>query len=330
MAQSRLEVVNRHLKGRPPDIQCQPSVLGGSSVKFIDKEFNYTLNNPCISREDRIFYEKNGFIVIPDLFDEQLLDECCERFAALCEGRIPKGNMTLMKDLSLMKLGAQGQHLYNKAQDILYDEVFEKYILNKKLLDVVECFTGPNIKGVHSMLINKPPDSGGLTSRHPLHQDLYYFPFRPADRIVAAWTALEDATTENGCLVVIPGTHKSQLLPHTYPEWEGGANKLYHGVKNYNPDDLIPLPMRRGQTVFFHPLLLHGSGSNQTKGFRRSISCHYAPLDCYYIDVEGTIQEEMAQEVIAVAKRKFGTDININQIWELRARTVRESLNCKY
>ena len=69
-------------------------------------------------------------------------------------------------------------------------------------------------------MINKPPDPGTQTSRHPLHQDLYYFPFRPADRIVCAWTAMEHIHRENGCLVVLPGTHKGELLPHGYPNWE--------------------------------------------------------------------------------------------------------------
>lgn len=65
---------------------------------------------------------------------------------------------------------------------------------------------------VPAVLINKPPDPGTLSSRHPLHQDLHYFPFRPADRIVCAWTAMQRVTRENGCLVVIPGTHKGELL----------------------------------------------------------------------------------------------------------------------
>jgi phytanoyl-CoA hydroxylase len=94
-------------------------------------------------------------------------------------------------------------------------------VLISQLLDYVECITGPNIMAVHTMLINKPPDSGAMTSRHPLHQDLHYFPFRPADRIVAAWTAMEPVTTDNGCLVVIPGSHrKGVLYQHEYPEWE--------------------------------------------------------------------------------------------------------------
>jgi phytanoyl-CoA hydroxylase len=69
-------------------------------------------------------------------------------------------------------------------------------------------------------LINKPPDPGTQSSRHPLHQDLYYFPFRPANRIVCAWTAMEKINRQNGCLVVLPGSHKGELERHEYPDWE--------------------------------------------------------------------------------------------------------------
>ena len=46
------------------------------------------------------------------------------------------------------------------------------------VLDRVACFIGNDIKAMHTMFINKPPDLGSGTSRHPLHQDLHYFPFR--------------------------------------------------------------------------------------------------------------------------------------------------------
>ena len=61
------------------------------------------------------------------------------------------------------------------------------------------------------MLINKPP---GVDGRHPLHQDLLYFPFRPADRIIGTWTAMVPCDRTNGCLVVVPGSHKGPLLEH--------------------------------------------------------------------------------------------------------------------
>ncbi|EYC22791.1 hypothetical protein Y032_0016g2950 [Ancylostoma ceylanicum] len=155
--------------------------------------------------------------------------------------------------------------------------------------------------------------SGKLTSRHPMHQDLHYFPFRPADFICCAWTAMERINRANGCLVVVPGTHKGTLLPHEYPKWEiglkksfnrgvetigvlllqGGVNKAYHGIQDYDPSmPRLHVEMEAGDTVFFHPILIHGSGANRTEGFRKAISCHYANDDlCRYIDVRNSSQE---------------------------------------
>ena len=94
-----------------------------------------------------------------------------------------------------------------------------------EIVDTIKDLVGTptsNLLAMHTMLINKPPDNGKLTSRHPMHQDLQYFNFRPADFICCAWTAMERINRANGCLVVVPGTHKDPgvLLPHEYPKWE--------------------------------------------------------------------------------------------------------------
>jgi phytanoyl-CoA hydroxylase len=158
--------------------------------------------------------------------------------------------------------------------------LFEGYAKNPTLLDRVEEFIGPDIKSIHSMLINKPPD---LDGRHPLHQDLLYFPFRPADRVVATWTALEVCNRENGCLAVVPGSHRGELLDHVNPEWEY-LNFGYFGVDDPTVlDSRIHLEMQPGDTVFFHPLLIHGSGRNRSSGFRRAISTHYASAHCRFL-----------------------------------------------
>ena len=87
-----------------------------------------------------------------------------------------------MKDLSLKdRTGLPNERIYNKVQDFCWDPVLSKYITYPRVLDYVECFVGPNIRACHSMLINKPPDAGTRTSRHPLHQDLHYFPFRQGE-----------------------------------------------------------------------------------------------------------------------------------------------------
>ncbi|XP_075221279.1 phytanoyl-CoA dioxygenase, peroxisomal-like isoform X2 [Lycorma delicatula] len=248
------------------------------NINNVVNEFQYSLNkNNKLTFEQRKFYEENGFLIIRNLVKKELLEQFRQHFVDICEGRVAKGFMTLMKDISLAKLGMVGEALYNKVQDILWDEVFEQYCFCPEVLEYVESFIGCNINVVHSMLINKPPDPNTLTSRHPLHQDLHYFPFRPANKIVAAWTAMEKVTTENGCLIVLPGTHKGSLLKHDYPNW---------------------------------------------KGFRKAIICHFASTDCYFIDVTGTIQENIRKEVEEVAQKR-GYNMNFIEVWKVRSRLVK-------
>ncbi len=79
----------------------------------------------------------------------------------------------MMKDVSLKgKTNISNERIVNKIQDWLWDEELSKYAKLPEILDVVECFTGPDVRAMHTMLINKPPDSGKKTSRHPLHQVL--------------------------------------------------------------------------------------------------------------------------------------------------------------
>lgn len=60
-----------------------------------------------------------------------------QRFIDLCEGKVDRGLITMMKDISLAKTNAKGEYLYNKVQDIVWDEVMSKYIL---LPEVCSCF----------------------------------------------------------------------------------------------------------------------------------------------------------------------------------------------
>ncbi|KAJ8680272.1 hypothetical protein QAD02_016059 [Eretmocerus hayati] len=277
-----------------------------------------TKDTGLLTLDERIFYERNGYLVVPRLIHPNILDRCSKRFDDYATGKIPKGFVTVMRDIVDRKS-------VNKIQDILHDDVFREYFENKELLDVVENFIGPNIIGVHSMLIAKPPDVGSGSSRHPPHQDLYYFPFRPADKIVAAWTAIEKCDKENGCLHVYPGSHRSYpLQAHGYPP--DTVNKMYHGIQGL-PKSVkwIDVEMEPGDTVFFHPLLIHGSWKNVSNRTRKAISCHYAAADCEYIEVEGTVQQTIKDEVMSIARRRFpGSEkLSYADIWRLRASLVR-------
>jgi len=226
-------------------------------------------------------YWEHGYTVARSLLPASELAVWNERFEAIVEGRVAPAKRTLvMRDVMVVRGAVRPEREVEaiaKIQDFENDPVLDGYNRHELVLDCVEQIIGPDIQSIHCMLINKPP---GVDGRHPLHQDLVYFPFRPADRIVASWTALQPVTRENGCLVVVPGTHRGALLEHEDVDWEY-VNSGYWGVKGVGDDaDRVHLEMEPGDTVFFHPVILHGSGRNRTEGFRRAISCHYASTRC--------------------------------------------------
>ncbi|CAH1164532.1 unnamed protein product [Phaedon cochleariae] len=285
--------------------------------------YKYIHEKSTFTEDKKLFYEENGYIVIKNNVSHDLLDKMHQRFIDICDNNTEVYNAQVLKDKVLRRKGMTGQYVVNKLQDFLYDPVLWEYAIDKNLIDIVEKIIGPNITAMHSMLINKPPDSDPDLSRHPLHQDLHYFPFRPPDKIVASWTAMERVYEGNGCLYVVPGSHKSgQLHKHEYPE--GQKHSLYHGIQGMDHLPRVNVSMDKGDTVFFHPLLFHGSGPNFTKGFRKAISCHYAASDCHYINVTNTVQEDIAKELAEVVAKK-GVELSFQDIFRLKSRLVRGS-----
>ncbi len=267
------------------------------------------MSDSTLSEKQRLDYQENGYLLLPGLFDADELEPWRERFLAIVNEEVPPApDMLVMRDVMVAKGAVQPDSksaAIAKIQDFHNDPVlFDGYARHPKLLRTVQEFCGPDIKSIHSMLINKPPNVDG---RHPLHQDLLYFPFRPAERIVATWTALEPCTKENGCLVVVPGTHKGELQTHENMEWEY-VNFFYVGVADADAaTSRVHLEMQPGDTVFFHPLLWHGSGRNRTSGFRRAISAHYASAACRYMP--GHAPTQGARPYVLVQGREHSAGI---------------------
>lgn len=59
---------------------------------------------------------------------------CSNQFVDICNEKVPKNQITMMKDVSRMKVGYQGEYLYGKAQDILWDEEFYEYARYPKVI----------------------------------------------------------------------------------------------------------------------------------------------------------------------------------------------------
>lgn len=87
------------------------------------------------------------------------------------------------------------------------------------------------------------------------------------------------------------------------------------------------MEMDAGDCIFFHPLLVHGSGANRSDRYRKAISCHYASSDCHYIDVRGTNQQVIADEIIQMAKNKYGIEVDDVAVSAKKRKVAKNSAN---
>ena len=118
----------------------------------------------------------------------------------------------------------------------------------------------------HDQLFCKPPKTGGVVA---WHQDYSYWTRTQPMAHLTCWIALDDAMQENGCLQYIPGSHRWDLLPITGLAGQMNAidDVLTPGQRAaFRP---TPAPLRRGEAVFHHPLMVHGSGENRSGRPRR-------------------------------------------------------------
>jgi ectoine hydroxylase-related dioxygenase (phytanoyl-CoA dioxygenase family) len=99
--------------------------------------------------------------------------------------------------------------------------------------------------------------------------------------LVSAMTALDDASPENGCLQVIPGTHKVEIKHY--------GEELRIDLSPQQQAQTFYTPLRAGDTILFHSLLLHASEPNTSNQDRRVCIFSYRPEGLTYIGkkVEG-------------------------------------------
>lgn len=233
-----------------------------------------------LSKEQLEEYEHQGFVLLPGLIDSQTLNRLDQRFLDIVSGKQAcAGAMKIMQDVMVVKGAVKPEspvHGVNKLFCLEDDEVLSSFASQPELVSCVRSVIGNEIHSLTSNVFNKPPKVDG---KHPMHQDIRYFSMRPASGIVAVWTAILPTTRENGCLAVIPGSHKRGVLSHDTPQWDY-VNHGFFGTDDADREQRQHVEMQPGDTLLFHPLLVHGSGRNRTDQFRRAISVHYASAQC--------------------------------------------------
>jgi phytanoyl-CoA hydroxylase len=229
------------------------------------------------------YYQENGYLIIKKGCSDDLIDAYNAHIHSIRssdhmqEWALPhKGKITENKHRFTVRLFNPHQH------DGFSLQMMKLPIVRGALAQLM----GDEAVGVQSMYFYKEPGSYGQAA----HQDYYYIRDEPMT-MIAAWIAMEHVDEENGCLWVIPKSHKLGLLPHgkvkNLEEHESWTDE----TEGIDLSKEIPVIMETGDILFFHELLIHSSRRNRTADrWRRSYVCHYIRQD------SNVAREDLAQK----------------------------------
>jgi hypothetical protein len=245
-----------------------PSGSNGSPLPRID------VPKPA-SAEQVKFFVDNGYLAMPGLMTSAELEELKSDAAKLARGGYPCDNLkplpANMSDAEVLR------NILCIHQPHFVSPTMLKYVKHPKICGVLSQiaaahlpFWDGSVKCMQSMLFVKPPGFQGQA----WHQDEVYIPTRDRS-LVGAWIAIDDATIENGCLYVVPGSHRSGYLhpmaQHTDPDEFDFAPESQGVDENKE----VAVEVKAGTLVFFNGYLLHRSKKNRSNVFRRVLVNHY-------------------------------------------------------
>lgn len=228
--------------------------------------FDLPLTNEAVD-----FYKENGFLVVENCLDSEDVETLRHEATSICRGErgTPNGLTAASPDETDEEVLRRYLciHFPHKMS-----QVMTGYVAHPSYVEILTKLIGPNVKSMQSMMFIKASGKPGQA----WHQDEYYIPTRDRS-LVGGWIAMDDATVENGCLWVLPGSHRAGVL---YPQHQHQDRRFDCAGEAfdfpYRDEDAVPVEVKAGSIVFFHGHLLHRSLPNRAKsGFRRCLVNHY-------------------------------------------------------
>lgn len=236
--------------------------------------------NEFISDAQWAQYERDGFLKLGKLLSDEELNRLTQRIDDIMLGKA-KVNYDRMlmqmdsdsgkyEDAGEQSRGFKGSSLnYRKIQDLEFDPLFLAYMQKPIFRDICTRVYGADapIAAFRAMFMNKPAHKGTFL---PWHQDRWTFLDR--DPLITLWTALDPATIANGCVQIIPGSHKFGLIN---PSHASGFLTKEQAEQWAPKDKVFYLELKAGEVALLHNHTLHASDVNKTDIPRRAFSVCY-------------------------------------------------------
>ncbi|MDR3517146.1 MAG: phytanoyl-CoA dioxygenase family protein [Azospirillaceae bacterium] len=208
-------------------------------------------------------YNCDGFAILRGVLDADLIDEACRHVAWLCE-QYP--------DL-------RPEHLHHP---LMRDDAFwVRLVTDARLLNIARAVLGPDLACFTAHYICKPAHDGHAVL---WHQDGAYWNLEPMNALTL-WVAIDRSGPDNGCLRMLPGTHRQPLLPILPRNDVPNMLASSMDVGAFDLANAVEIHLEPGDVSIHHSHIVHGSEAN-TSAYRR------CGLDIGYIPTSTMISNE--------------------------------------
>lgn len=216
-------------------------------------------------------YRDCGYLVVENAFDLREVAELNAETTRICRGERGEIRGVQPAERGETDDAVLQRHLCIHFPHKISGPMREQ-LRHPSLVQTLVQIIGPNVKCMQSMLFIKSAGKPGQA----WHQDEDFIPTRDRS-LTGAWLALDDATTENGCLWVLPGSHRPGVI---WPNRDHEDRRFDCTHESYGypfrDEDALPVEVKAGSVVFFNGYLLHRSLPNtKESGYRRALVNHY-------------------------------------------------------
>lgn len=264
------------------------------------------------------FYAEYGYLVIERLFDTEQVGRALAAIDALLDPDNPDKPYEFEPHD-----GTTVRRIWAPTQK---HPAFREMAADPRLLDVIEALIGENVLFHYSKLNMKGPKVGSVVE---WHQDFSYYPHTNTD-LVTALIFFDDSTRANGCLRVIPRSHRRGLLSHDVGGFFRGK------VQGVDETQAVSIMVPAGSVLFLHCLTLHASARNESSLPRRTFLPAYRAADAFPIyfgphaahNEPGTellrgkhakaARVEAGTHALPIAEREFGSLYEVQEGSHLR------------
>ncbi|MCE7986199.1 MAG: phytanoyl-CoA dioxygenase family protein [Caldilinea sp. CFX5] len=248
-----------------------PVYQNGHSNGHAPAPFNGRITDGVVTPEAVAFYQEQGYLIVENALSPAELAEMRNETTRICRGELGEVRGVTPAEPNEADDDVLRQYLCIHFPHKI-SETMLRYLAHPVMRDVLVGVIGPNVKCMQSMLFIKASGKPGQA----WHQDEFFIPTRDRS-LTGGWIALDDATVENGCLWIIPGSHKRGII---WPQHKHEDRRFDCTGEAFNfpytDEDSIPVEVPAGAIVFFNGYLLHRSFPNRAKsGYRRVLVNHY-------------------------------------------------------